>query len=259
MRKINGTISTKKDEPKIKILIGTITYDSDWYCLKQFADSVDKLDKSNFSCDMLIIDNSDTENYMRQLDKFFPKIKTIYYKPPPELKGFSRFRHCEIHCRQLIVNYCIQKHFDYLFFLDSDVICNPDVVQKLLSHKKDIVCGLFRYRNPPEGRPLWFRYKTPPEISPKTDVPLMDFIPNHQLFNSLMEIDACGFGAILIKTEVLKRIPLRKSENDHYGADINFCADAKKRGYQIFGDPLANCNHLYKQCARRREDNANAF
>ena len=51
-----------------KVLIGTITYDSDWYCLKQFADSIAKLELDGIDFEHLIIDNSDTEDYCKQLN-----------------------------------------------------------------------------------------------------------------------------------------------------------------------------------------------
>jgi len=246
-------------EEKKKILIGIITYDSDWYCLKQFADSIAKLDTNGLETEVFIVDNSDTENYTKQLIKFFPNATINYYEPPKELKGFKRFRHCEVECRKIVKDYAVESDFDFLFFVDSDVICESNVLQKLVASKKEIVCGLFRYREPPDGRPLWFRVKQPLEISPKTGVWLLDFIPNEKLTKELMEIDACGFGAVLIKTDILKKIELRKSPDDHYGADINFCFDARKLDYKIFGDPTATATHLYKQCARRRESNAKPF
>lgn len=247
---------------KPKILIGTITYDSDWYCLKEFSESIHLLDTSSLETDMLIIDNSDTSHYVKKLSKFFPHAKIKHYHPPSELNGFNLFRHCELKCRKLIVDYFLSHDYDYLFFLDSDIICQKDVLKKLLSNNKDISCALFRYRAPPKGRPLWFIKKKPVSISPKTGVWMLDFVSNKQLHsagNNLFEIDACGFGAVLIHRDPLSEVNLKKSPNNHYGADIHFCFDAKKAGYKIFGDPTAHSKHIYKQCERRRKSNAKAF
>jgi len=244
-----------------KVLIGTITYDSDWYCLPKFAESVSKLDISSIDVEHLIIDNSDTENYCKQLKKFFPEARLLYYQPPDEIKNFARFRHCELHCRQMVRDHFLKNDFDYLFFVDSDVICEPDVLKKLLSNNKDICCALFRYRDPPKGRPVWFRKRLPINISSKTGVWMIDFVSNKEIDESkgLIEIDACGFGAILISREILKKVNFKKSKNNHYGTDIHFCYDAKLLGYRIFGDPFSYCNHHYKQCERRLKSNANAF
>ncbi len=247
-----------EETPYPKVLIGIITYDSDWYCLKDFAESVAQLEKPE-GTDIIIVDNSDTNDYMKQLKKFFPTAHLYHYDVPEDKKGFARFRHCEVKCRQIVREHLINSDYTHLFFLDSDVIANSNVLTKLLKHEKDIVCGLFRYRDPPEGRPLWFRVKRPPQISPKTGVWVYDFIPNKDLTTELMPIDACGFGAILIKSPILKDIHLKKSENNHYGADIHFCFDTQKAGHKLFGDPTAYCNHLYKQCARRKESNAKPY
>jgi len=249
-------------ETSPKILIGIITYDSDWYCLKQFAESIAQLDTAGLHTHILIVDNSDKDTYTKHLAKFFPNSTIIYYKPPDDKKGFDRFRHCELECRKQVKDYAIKHSFDYLFFIDSDVICDSDVLQKLYSRKKDIVCGLFRFVAPPAGRPVWFRKKLPIEISKETGVWHITFIHNEELKkcgSNLLEIDACGFGAILISQEILKKVKFQHSKNKHYGVDIHFCFDAKLLGYRIFGDPTAKCNHLYKQCARRRESNAQAF
>ncbi len=249
------------DEPIYpKVLIGIITYDSDWYCLKEFAESIFDMKKPP-GTDIMIVDNSDTEDYQRNLKKFFPDAHHFYYEPPEDKKGFQRFRHCEVECRKIIQQHVVQSDYTHLFFLDSDIICKPDVLNKLLSHEKEICCGLFRYREPPQGRALWFRKVQPVKISSKTGVWHITFIPNEELDKQvgLLEIDACGFGAILIKTPLLQKIKLKKSPDDHYGADIHFCFDARQAGYKIFGDPLAKAKHLYKACARRKESNANAF
>jgi len=256
----------EKNGTKIKVLIGVITYDSDWYCLKAFAQSTSNLDCSNLNVDIFIVDNSDTDNYFRNLKKFFPTAKIKRYLPPKELKGFARFRHCEEHCRRMVRGRFLSDDYTHLFFIDSDVICPSDALKKLLARDTNIICAKFNYRDPPKGRTLWFIKKKPVKISHKTGVWMIDFISNERLEwhknntgSDLISIDACGFGAILIKKEVLQKIKFRKSQNDHYGVDINFCFDAKKIGYKIYGDPSVFCDHRYRQCARRRDSNAHAF
>jgi len=249
----------KKDGTKVKILLGVITYDSDWYCLKDFARSIAELDCSGLSVDVFIVDNSDTDIYLRQLKKFFPSAKIKRYAPPKEFKGFARFRHCEEHCRKMVRGRFLSDDYTHLFFVDSDVICPSDSLKKLLARDKDIVCGRFWYRDAPKGRTLWFWKKQPMKISHRTGVWMLDFIPNEMIKDSLMEIDASGFGAILIKRKPLQKIKFRKSQNDHYGVDIHFCFDVKRIGYKIYGDPKVVCDHRYKQCARRKDSNAFAY
>jgi len=251
---------------KPRILIGIITYDADWYCLKRFADSIAKLDLEELETEILIIDNSDTEDYMRSLKKFFPTALIKHYQPPNEIQGMKRFRHCEELCRKMVREYFFSNDYTHLFFVDSDVICPPESLKRLLLRNEHIVCAKFNYRDPPEGRTLWFLKKKPVKISTKTGVWFIDFISNEKLEwheehepGRLIEIDACGFGAILISRSAIQKIQLRKSSNGHYGVDIHFCYDAKQIKFRIFGDPSIFCEHIYKRCNRRQIDNAHAF
>jgi GT2 family glycosyltransferase len=243
----------------MKVLIGIITYEADWYCLEEFSKAINKLKNNGFQTEIYIVDNSDTQTYCVQLKKMFPTAKIVYYEPP-NLKGLDKFRHCELECRKIVRQYALENDFDYLFFVDSDVIVPENALNKLLSREKKIICGRFWYRPPPEGRTLWFKKIKPEQISENTGVWLIDFISNDfyddftaSFPGQVMGIDACGFGAVLIHKEPLNKIQFKKSPNNHYGADIHFCYDAKKLGYKIYGDPEVFCDHKYELCDRRAE------
>ncbi len=45
--------------------------------------------------------------------------------------------------RNKLVHNFLQSPAEYLLFIDSDIVFNGDEVIKLLSHKKDIMCGLY--------------------------------------------------------------------------------------------------------------------
>jgi GT2 family glycosyltransferase len=66
----------------------------------------------------------------------------------------------------------------------------------------------------------------------------------------LIKVDGCGFGVVLVKTEVLK-----KSFDEFrtcfqpipgFGEDLSFCVRAKKLGYKLFADPNIEIGHIGK-------------
>ena len=48
--------------------------------------------------------------------------------------------------RNLIAKYAQENKFDYIFWVDSDMILPKNALKRLLSHDKDIVAGTYAYK-----------------------------------------------------------------------------------------------------------------
>ena len=132
--------------------------------------------------------------------------------------------------------------YDYLFSVDSDMKFTPDTLVKLLNHDKDIVSGLYIQRN---QNHILEVYKAN-DSGGNTNIPY-DEIKD----KGLVEIEACGFGCVLIKSEVLRKIGypqfVYKSAIDHkdtISEDIYFSRKAKENGFKIFADTSILCDHI---------------
>jgi len=119
---------------------------------------------------------------------------------------------------------------DYILFLDSDMRFPADLISKLVSHNKDIVACNYATRRKP--------VKT---------VAFSDFASLQCIYShgqaGLEEVDAVGMGAMLIKTEVFKKLPLPwfnisylPSGKIYVGEDIYFCKLAQAHGYTVYID-----------------------
>lgn len=134
---------------------------------------------------------------------------------------------------------------DYIFFVDDDMICPDDLFQKLYRHHEvaDIVCPLAFTRNPPFKPVLYGSIEGWDPVN-KSDYFINNSITNYPK-NKLVEVDAHGFGAALIKTWMLKKIqPPFFMSSEGTGEDILFCYKAKKVGARIFSDTTFNIGHL---------------
>ena len=143
--------------------------------------------------------------------------------------------------RNLIAHW-VCADFDYLFSVDSDISFAPDTLKKLLSHDKDMVSGLYIQRIP--GTHALEIYMPGPHGSMMRG----DF--NQMPANSLIEVAGCGFGCVLVKSEVLRAVGHPQFEyhvalehKDTVSEDTDFCAKAARKGFKVFADTSIVCNH----------------
>lgn len=142
--------------------------------------------------------------------------------------------------RNLIAHWA--QNYDYLFSVDSDISFPPDTLKKLLSHDKDMVSGLYIQRKP--GQHILEVYESTPSGG-------ISNIPYAHIRNiPLVELASCGFGCVLVKSEVIRAIGypqfVYKSAIDHSNTvseDVHFCIKAKEKGFKIYADTTILCQH----------------
>jgi len=142
---------------------------------------------------------------------------------------------------------------DYIFFVDDDVLPPANTITKLLSHKKDIACGLYFAKQEPHFPQIFLKNY---EDDLSKDEPTAKWTGRYDSIekykrDSLVEIDACGAGCLLIKAEVFKKLKQpyfqyipRGENNPRKGEDFYFCEKAKDAGYKIFCDTSIICKHI---------------
>jgi hypothetical protein len=139
----------------------------------------------------------------------------------------------------------VEHGMDYIFMVDDDMICPDDLFQRLYRHHEvaDIVCPLAFTRNPPYKPVLYASIEGWDAVN-RSDYFINNVVMNYPK-NKLVEADACGFGAVLMKTWMLKKIqPPFFMSSEGTGEDILFCYKAKKAGARVFMDTSFNIGHL---------------
>lgn len=145
--------------------------------------------------------------------------------------------------RNKLAKQAISMGADYVLWLDSDMIFDADVLLKMLEHMKsyDIVSGVY-YRRQPPFTPVLF--KSVDETEDNTIWEHYNDYPEEGMF----EIAGCGFGCVMVKTDVLVDmafqcgnwfLPIKSC-----GEDLAFCLRAKSLGYKIMCDPSIQCGHV---------------
>ena len=133
---------------------------------------------------------------------------------------------------------------DYVLWLDSDMVFPCDIMPRMHKHMEDgldIVTGLYFRRRPPFS-PVLFK-----ECGIKDGE---GFHENYDDYpkDDLFEIAACGFGCVMLKTEILEDIMLNYKDwfgpIGGFGEDLSFCIRARELGYKIMCDPTIKCGHV---------------
>lgn len=139
--------------------------------------------------------------------------------------------------------------YDRVLWLDSDMVFDADLLEKLSDDMDDqgldYVCGLFFKRHKPSGPCIYSRivYEQTAEGIRSDAVPYEAW-PDKTTF----EIRGSGFGAVLMKTELLRNVW------EHYGPpfdpmvqmgeDLSFCWRASQLGYRMWCDPRVKVGHI---------------
>lgn len=152
--------------------------------------------------------------------------------------------------RNGLTNLAIEHGFDRVLFIDSDMNFDNDLFYKLsedMDQGLDMVCGIYTTRKPPIEPAIYDdvgydlndeQGKATPRKRPFYNYPK----------DSLFEIQACGFGAVMVNTSVLEEVKrkfgLPFSPVLGFGEDLSFCLRAKELGKKMFCDSRIKLGHI---------------
>ena len=134
------------------------------------------------------------------------------------------------------INEYTNRPFTHIFWLDDDQIFNPDL-GVLLARNGDLemISALYFMRDPPH----W------PVVYVQDYTTQYQHFHVHALEQAVVQVDAVGFGALLMRREVLDRVPEPWfTICPEYGEDIGFCTHARRAGVKIFCDGGVRIGHL---------------
>jgi len=145
-------------------------------------------------------------------------------------KPISYNRNC------IVKRFLERKQYDYLMMIDSDIV-PPANILDLILYDKDIISPVCFAYTKKSLFPLVLKQQR--KKAPGSKYKAYESIRPDK-WKGLLEVDAVGTGAIIIKREVLEKIPYPfrneydKTGEKQIGLDINFCFRVKKLGFKIF-------------------------
>jgi hypothetical protein len=139
--------------------------------------------------------------------------------------------------------------YDYIIWVDSDILWSYSQIIQLVGHEKPICSGLYLMEGGKQFATVvdWneeyflknggFKFLEPANIQGRQD---------------LIKVDYTGFGFMAVKYGVFEAMeypwfrPLWSvigSSSDFSSEDVGFCLSAKKEGFEVFIDPMIVVGH----------------
>jgi len=162
--------------------------------------------------------------------------------------------------RNFLIKEALDKDMDYIMFLDADELYPPNIIEMLIKANKDIIGTCYYKRTPPYTPVVYVdNNKENKDTLPYTPIDL-PFIPKGQI----LEVSGCGFGGMLVRTDVFKMMGddkwtvygknfhIPEEIPDKLSHDLNFCETAKKYGYKIYVHTSVIAGHIARHVVTER-------
>ncbi len=229
----------------MKILIGTPICKQKMYSWIEYAKAIKSLKvPKDMIGHIYVVDTSneiDSVKFEVEDQGFIYKHLSLWQK---SRNDYAKKMDKVVAARNEIFKYAIKFEYDYVFFIDSDVIVPNNAITKLLiglsptTYQSSIISGFYpgmtEYGLPTPSAKLILKGK------------ITDF-PDNLLDNKIHKVNLIGMGCCLIPREIFTKFDFR-CERGQYGdllksEDWCFCEDISKYNIDILFDTALICKH----------------
>ena len=152
--------------------------------------------------------------------------------------------------RNILSLTAIENNFEVVMWLYSDMIVPPDTIEKFAAYcaeGKEMVTGLYVRRRPPVKPVIYDQLDEPGRDADGKLTSRLHAFEDYPR-NDLFRVEACGFGCVMTKVDLLKRVWEKFgpafAPYPWAGEDISFCFRVKQLGVPIYCDSSVSCGHV---------------
>lgn len=168
--------------------------------------------------------------------EFFTQLGREY--PRGQVSLFTPRRFSIDTMRNMAAKLAVENDYDYLLFIDDDILLEATALKQLIDRDKDIIAGLTMIRGYPY-RPMMFRFSSEGSLG------IFEEYEEASDESGLVQVDAVGCSFTLIKVDVIRKMsPPYFVTGAMNTEDVYFCLKALQVGAEIFVDTLVPTGHL---------------
>ncbi|MGF7047711.1 glycosyltransferase involved in cell wall biosynthesis [Paenibacillus sp. DS2015] len=255
---------------KKKVLVGSPVYQKP-EILKAFLDSLKSLNRDTISIDYMFVDDNIDEQSSQLLAEF-EKVESeestviivrgneqgVYLCNDASHYWDDSLMLKVANYKNSIINYAIENNYDYLFFVDSDLVLHPNLIEHLKTANKDIISEIFWsqwHKDRPFEPNVWLfdEYDLVPkrlgeELSDKEmEIRQMKFL-NQLRIPGIYEVGGLGACTLISRAALVKGVSFEPIKNlTIHGEDRFFCIRAAVLGIDLFVDTHYPAYHIYRE------------
>lgn len=226
-----------------KILICAPTAAAKNYCAENWLLTLNRFKYQNF--EVVVFDNTNdggaNANYLNHLAEQLCvnySFQAIHVDAGPHMNLHERLNVSHNAC----VLHALKNGFKHMLHLETDVMPEEDVIERLLFHRKKVVGALY-YRDEGKSRKLMIQkhiYRAynnimAVNIGPQDDVCFVN--------GTLKKVAHVGLGCVLINTSIFKNFTFRFKVGIDAAPDTYFAEDCFRFGIDIWADTSLVCEH----------------
>lgn len=167
-----------------------------------------------------------------------------------EVECFMPQGHAIAKARTLAAQRALDAGADWMLCVDSDNVLPRDALANLVSHDVDVCFGYYQAARGAEGQTCLYEpggdyYDRP--IRKETLHALRDG------GRFLVEVRGGGFGCVLIRADVFRRLPepwfeyVWSREGRKLSEDYGFCTKCRNAGMALYADTRVDCGHVLSE------------
>lgn len=252
---------------KKRVLVGSPVYQKP-EILAAFLASLKKLKSDTFSIDYMFVDDNIDENSCKLLVDFEREESEVYivrgneqgvYLCNDESHNWDDDLMLKVaNYKNTIIDYTIENNYDYLFFVDSDLVLHPNLIEHLKNANKEIVSEIFwsKWHNDRSLEPnvwLFDEYDlVPKRLGEKLGEKEMG-IRQTKFLNQLRlpgvyEVGGLGACTLISSAALAAGVSFKPIKNlTIHGEDRFFCIRAAVLGIGLFVDTHYPAYHIYRE------------
>ena len=252
---------------KKRVLVGSPVYQKP-EILDAFLKSLKSLNKDTISIDYMFVDDNIDEKSSNLLSNFEREGSLVVVVPGGKqdvylCNGSTHYWNNDLVLKVAtyknhIINYAIAEQYDYLFFVDSDLILHPNLIEHLKSASKDIISEIF-WTNWHVDKPLepnvWLfdDYDLVPKKFGETLTEEEMSIRKDQFISKLKvpgvyEVGGLGACTLISRNALVAGVSFQPIKNlTIVGEDRFFCIRAAVLGIGLFVDTHYPAYHIYRE------------
>lgn len=237
-----------------KVLVVAPTSVQKKYCFEAWLKAALSLHYPNYS--IRVFDNTPNN---RLYTDYMNKVFTTNYGEKNAKFGayYVKSGHKNVNARiadssNAMLQYAITKGFDYIFSLETDVICPPNAIEELMYHEKNVIGALY---DRDEGRYRKLTIQKNIKVAPRfiRSMNLTDLGENKDeeitfVDGEVKKVSSVGLGCVLIKIKpvfVDKKINFRFDySRSNFSPDSLFSEDCFRNNISIFAHTGVICQHF---------------